>query len=175
MRNIHISNGSGYFPFYAEFSFLYNRPIFYRRNAFHWRHRFTHSPNFGGFCIALQFVLDWFACFVCLLRSPLLQFLWGLCYSSFMFVLHLFTNVICGSLAYPGFYVIVLVLYTLYCFIICLYVLSFMMRNPQRFPHKAMLCSCLPPLACMTGVVWFFLYICLCLRITVSNASWLYI
>ena len=52
--------------------------------AYHWRHRFTHSPIFGGFCIALQFVLHCFACFVCLLRSPLLQFVWGLCYSSFM-------------------------------------------------------------------------------------------
>ena len=131
--------------------------------AYHWRHRFTHSPIFGGFCIALQFVLDWFACFVCLLRSSLLQFVLGLCYSAFMFVLHLFTNVIYGSLAYPRFYVIVLVLYTLYCFIICLYVLSFMMRNPQRFPHKTMLCSFYTPTCLHDGcclIFFLFVYVC---------------
>jgi len=65
------------------------------------------------------------------------------------------------------------VLYIVYCFIICLYVLSFMMGNPLRFPNKTMLYSSLPPIACMTDVVLFF-YVCVCLRITVSKASLLY-
>jgi hypothetical protein len=149
------------FRFTQNFLSSITDKIFMVEIAYHWRHIFTHSPIFGGFCVALQFVLHCFACFVCLLRSPILQFWWSLCYSSFKFVLDLITNVFCGCLVYPGFYVIVLVLYTLYCFIICLYVLSFMMGNPLRFPHKTMLCAfppCLHDGCCI--VLLLYVYAC---------------
>ena len=110
------------FRFAKNFLSSITEKIFIIGTAYHSRpRRFTHSAMFGGFRVALQFILDWLG-----------------------------------------------------CFIICLYVLSFMMGNPLRFPHNMMLSSSLPPLACMTGVV-LFVYICVCLRITVSNASYLYI